>query len=477
MVEKVGPSLLLAASFTLSGIGIQACLPAPVERWWSARLGIGFLSGAAWLGLGLWASGFLMGVPVSSASAIVWLSIPVVAGVVSTAIDRSGRGLAARPTGRPHGRLWLGAAALVIASATGSMLASAGAEPVHDFDGWMTWGTQARYIQASSSVLPTALLDSDAFVIHPRYPILLPILRAATADLTRTPIDAYSVRPIYLLFYPAFVAALLPALLRAGGARGAAWAIVVLFGAPFVRMAREGSPFGTYSDFPLAAFLGCALVVLMHPRARCESWRGWLAGLFLAAAAGSKNEGMIAAAILLGSALAVGSAGGWRRAWRSRVRSGAVLALVAGGILAWKSRIPFRNEDAYLDWLSPADLVRGLAGRAPHLIGQLARISLRPDAWGYLFWVAPLVVVAGWRGLGRRAARTSMLLIVGQILVAFAAYSVVPDLGIVETTWNRFLIQMSGPLAIVLASTLSATLVTTSEIVTRPRWRSGRDIR
>jgi hypothetical protein len=451
VLDKIGPSLLVAALYALGGLGLQALLPAPLERSLAARLGFAYLLGVAWVGLLAWACGFALGAPIGAPLALALVSVPVVAGAVALARSRALRGLAPRATGERSGARWLAAAAALVFAATLALVAHSAAEPVHDFDGRMTWGTQARYLLDARSVVPPALVDADAFVVHPRYPILMPLVQALTADLAGASLDGYVVRPIYALFYPALVAALAPALVRAGGCRAAAWTIATLFAAPIVRLEREAGPFGTYSDFPLASFFGAGIAVLMHPCARREPWRGAVAGLLLAAAAGTKNEGAILALAAPAALGWIGGTGGPRRVLVSRLLAAAAVVLALVGIVTWKGRIPLRNEEPFLESASPLELARGLAERGPAVAARAVRMAVEPP-WGFLFWIALPLAAAGWRGSRGRAPRAGLALVGCQLALAFAAYAVVSDVGIVSTTWNRFMIQASAPLALALAA-------------------------
>lgn len=463
MLDKLAPSLGALALLTASGAGLQALLPAPLERGRTARIGLSCLLGLAWVGLGLWSAGYLLGAPIGLPLVAGVVAAPIFAGAAACLARRSWRGLAGSGGGRARSARWPAATVAVVVGAQAiALLAHATAEPVTDFDGRMTWGTQARYLEASRSVLPEILRDERAYVIHPRYPILLPLLQVATVALSGLELDGFGVRPLYALFLPAFAAALWPALRRAGGARGAALAALLLFAAPILLVDANAGPLGTFSDFPLAAFLGVGFAQLLHPLARREPWRGWAAGLLLAAAAGSKNEGMVlATAALAIAALGARRAGtSWRAvSGRTAVACAAValgLALVL--VVAWRSEIPNRNDEGYFETWSMTTLLSNLPARTALVAGEVADRSLDRERWGWLFWVAPALLLLGARGLRRRAARAAALLVAVELALALAAYSVVGDPGIVGVTWNRFLLQVSAPLGLLLASSSAAVL-------------------
>jgi hypothetical protein len=457
LLAKLAPSLFALALVAAAGIGLQALLPAPLERSRVARAGLAFLLGAAWIGLGAWAAG-LAG---ASLGRPLWLLLaltPVAAGAVAVARRGHAGGLARLPSTPRSGRWALAAAVLVVAAESVALLAHTSAEPVADFDGRMTWGTQARYLEATGEVLPDVLRDKRSFVIHPRYPILLPLLQVATVQIAGLTIEGFAVRPLYALFLPAFAAALWPALRRAGGTHGAAVATLLLFGAPLVLLDRDTGPLGTYSDFPLAAFLGIGSTQLLHPRARRESWRGWIAGLLLAAAAGAKNEAMLLAPAAL--ALFAWPGGAWRGPRRAAlVRAAGVVGLALILFVAWRSRIVNRNDEGYFETFSMAEAMVNLPERIGSIATTAARLSFDSEHWGFLFWLAPALLVAGASALRRRDCRVAGALITAQLAIVVAAYSVVGDLGIVAVTWNRFVLQMAAPLSLLLAAASSRAIL------------------
>lgn len=460
MLEALAPSLAALALVAAAGCGLQAMLPEPLEASRTARLGLAYLLGLAWIGLGGWALGFA-GVALGRTLWLVLALAPIVAGAAAVVFRRGAGGLAAGTPPIRSIRWPTAIAVLVLAGESVALLAHTSAEPVTDFDGRMTWGTQARYLEASGSVLPDVLRDERAFVIHPRYPILLPLLQIAAVQLAGLTLEGFGVRPLYALFLPALAAALWPALRRAGGARGAAFATLLLFTAPLVWGEREAGPLGTYSDFPLAAFLGAGFAQLLHPRARREPWRGGCAGLLLAAAAGSKNEGLLlaTAAIVLVGCLRRGASPRGRAAL---VRASAVLSVALVLIVAWRSRIPNRNDEGYFESFSISTLVTNLPDRFGAIAATTVERSLDRDAWGFLFWLLPPLLLLGRRGLARRDSRVALAFVAVEVGMAAFAYATVGDPAIMPVTWNRFVLQMSAPLALVLAATSSRLLVSAS---------------
>jgi len=349
-------------------------------------------------------------------------------------------------------------AVLVLSVATFALLADAVTAPVSDFDGRMTWGTAAKYLVADASVLPEALRERWAYVIHPRYPLVLPLSQAAIATLGGVGIESAAIRPFYVLFLPALFAVVAPVARRAGGTLAAGLALALVFASPMLLWDKEGGALGTYSDLPLAAFLGAGFAVLAHPRARLQPWRSLPAGVLLAAAAGAKNEGLaLAAAVVIAAAAAAALAARRRRVGPLRpARAALGAALVVGAAIAlvvgWRSEIPNRNDEAYFESFSPRVALGGIAERSPEIARLVAAETFDPDNWGALFWLAPALLAVGWRSLRGPDVGFAALLIAFELTLATAAYAVVGDLAIVPVTWNRFVVQMLAPLVVVVAA-------------------------
>jgi asparagine N-glycosylation enzyme membrane subunit Stt3 len=84
--------------------------------------------------------------------------------------------------------------------------------------------------------------------------------------------------------------------------------------------------------------------------------------------------------------------------------------------------------------------------------------------WGIFWSAAPLVLIAGWRGLKRRPA--FLLLLAAPVPLGvgwlYATISLKPDF-VVMTTWNRFLLQASVPLLVLFALALR-------DLLRRAKW-------
>jgi hypothetical protein len=327
---------------------------------------------------------------------------------------------------------------------------------LRDWDGRMTWVTQARYVHAEGTVDARVLREADWYVTHPRYPLLLPLAQAVLAELFPLGEDGHAVyRPLYAFFFPAFL------LLVDGGARrwvrGSAAALAALSAAllPFVTFYPIGGAVSAYSDLPLACFYGGAFLLLLRARPRLS--HGIAAGLLLGAAVLAKNEGTpLALWVLLVAGLAVVRS----RGRRAPVLAAAVPAALALALLvSWRSAIPNRYDESYGELLTLASLWPEIVTRLPLLLAKIRLQMANPNHWTIFWAVAPVVLLAGRRGLKRRAAAPLALAALAPLGIGWLAYAVSPDPAeLVRTTWSRFLLQALLPVLVLLAFALDDLL-------------------
>jgi hypothetical protein len=242
-----------------------------------------------------------------------------------------------------------------------------------------------------------------------------------------------------------------------GGARAlagraaAGWTTLAAALLPIPAFEVAGGAVSAYSDLPLACFYGGALVLLLTPRLRPSG--ALAAGILLASAALAKAEGAVfaPAALVLGGLYSVRR---WRQSWRSLALAALPLILALLLLFSWRAGIPERFE-SYEKIVSWSFLWPGILTRVPR-IAAAVRLQMTSFAgWGFFWWVAPLVLIAGWRGLRRRATLPLVLAVAAPLGVAWISYtiSLTPEF-IVQTSWDRFLIQASVPCLLLLALAL-----------------------
>src|SRR4051812_35301260 len=178
---SVAANLGGVALFALPGLGFAELL-APLRRLsLPRRLGYAYLLGVVGIGGILFLASHLFGVPLRRPAIAVVAVVPVVLGLVGWARRR-------RPAPAPHPgpyrrrNPWQTLAALAIAAVCLGPLASALAAPLADWDGRMTWGSLASYIRHEGTVDASVLRDDHWWVIHPRYPPLLPLAQAVAQE-------------------------------------------------------------------------------------------------------------------------------------------------------------------------------------------------------------------------------------------------------------------------------------------------------
>lgn len=456
-------ALLGIALFAVPGLALAGAVPALARLSLLRRLAYGYPLGMAAVGGALYALSFFAGVPLRRPAVLAVAAAVALPAFAFAALRR-------RPAGRrPRRRDPFALAALAVGAAVSlGVLADAASQPLRDWDGRMTWAAQARYLRAEGTVLPAVLLRHRWFVTHPRYPLLLPVAQAAVQEAAGAGRDEQPFRGLYAAFFPALLGIVYDAASRVAGRRPAALAALTAAGVPFFSFGDEGGAVSAYGDLPLAVFVGAALTLLLGRRAGLAE--GLAAGLLLAAAVLTKNEGTPLALAALAATVAAGL--GWMaRRGRRRFAPGfarsfapllaaAAVAVAAGAFLAaWREPIPNRHDEAYGEWVRPGDFWPEAVTRAP----TIASVAVaRMASWGRwtLFWgVVPLVLAAGWRGLARRAAVPWALVALAAPAVGWAAYTVHYDpVYLARVTWDRMLLQSSVPGFVVLAMALGEVL-------------------
>lgn len=465
------------ALFAVPGYCLTELLPTLRRLPFARRAAYGYLLGVAAVAGGLYALSHACGVPLRPPAVWATAAAPALAGLAAGLIRRRrGRG-EARPEPRPEARpepprahRFLGgplAAACTLAAALICLgvFAEAATNPPHDWDGRMTWCTQARYVRAAGTVDAPVLLDGRWYVSHPQYPLLLPVAQVAAQEAFGADPDALLPRAVYAAFLPALLLVVYDATRRAAGRTAGALAALAAAATPFL-VRGEGGAESAYSDLPLACFYGAALVLLLGPRPRVES--GLAAGLLLGAAVLTKNEGtpLACLALVLGwraarSAGAAGAAGAaerrWTRAGAWRFAAAAAPVVLALALLAsWRAGIPNREDENYPAMVRAASLWPGIVTKVAAFVPLMVDRMNRFRHWAGLWWLAPAALLAGRHALRHPRLRRYLAAAAGSPAIALAAYSIHPHPAfLAAATWERFLMQAAVPLTIVLTGALA----------------------
>lgn len=447
VVAAASLALVTASGHALASLAGTSRRFGPLER-----VGLGYLAGSAWAGVTAFVVSLVTGAPLVRSLFLPILVLPLAGLVLDRALGRRAGG---RPVGPARGlvpRLLRGLAILVGTVVSTVVLLQALTCVATDFDGRMTWLPLARYMRQERTVLPTALTDLTWDVSHPRYPPLVPLLQVSAQEVFDVdPLDERFPRTVYAAFLPAFLLVLSGLARRVAGVRASAAAVVLAATTFALTFESHGGPIGAYSDFPLAAFAGAGGALLVLSRGRDAA----IGGLLLAAAALTKNEG----ALLAAGTVAVAALHGLRRKHapvfqrlRPALVAGALLVPALAALLAWKSQIPNRADEAYLSFTrplpGPAELVTAAKRLAPVLFTE----TFSPRHWGLgtLLLLALLLLAP----LGRRRPHLGLVLALTSLppAIALAAYAVHFDPPLIAgATWTRFLTQASFPALLALA--------------------------
>ena len=461
------------ALFAIPGFAFAGLFPGLRAVPWFRRLGYGYFLGLATIAGSLYALSALFEIP---------LRRPAVFGTAAavTALGLLGWWRGRQERRRRPARLPLPALVLALAGigVSAGLFADALIFPLRDWDGRMHWSAQARYIRHEGSVLPLAVVRGQWFINHPRYPVIMPVAQVAVLEATGAREDELFFRALYSALFPAFLLVLYDGARRWAGWLPAGLATAAAAGIPFMTFFPDGGAASSYSDLPLGCFYGTALVLLLRSRLRPSD--GIAAGLLLGAAVLTKNEGTILAGFaLLAAALAPAL-----RLWRLRrqraalpaagkrrvLLKGARLCAAASVMIAvlaffvwWRLQIPNRQDENYEEFVTAEHFFPDALTRIPEFGGQiLAQTFLTWDRWMGFWWAAIPLLIAG-RDIfkGRRAALAWPLLLgfAAPLAIAWGAYTVHWNpFELVKVTWERFLVQASLPLFLLLALLLRETL-------------------
>jgi hypothetical protein len=219
------------------------------------------------------------------------------------------------------------------------------------YDAWNLWTRKALFLVIENAYHADAFRGTAYGVIHPDYPLLLPLLEAT--HLKAAGVDRYGA--VLSVFPPLLVAFTWAAAFVASRVtRPALWAPVVGIAA----LASVGPLLTGYADVPLG-YLLCLAALLLGIWLEREA-RGDLAvaTLMLAGAAELKNEGLVGALLLVGVA---GAALVLRRAWpRLRELAAAAAGLLLVAVLPWQlwlSAHDFHGDISVKKGLSPGYLI------------------------------------------------------------------------------------------------------------------------
>jgi hypothetical protein len=321
---------LLAGYGVLNAIGFLRLTAAD----WFAAVGLSFLAGVSWVALVAIAL-LTVGVPLTLTT---FVALSIVTGVVGLSLRRDWLNMARTPAvvGDWRQRIrsvpwhaWVAGltlAALAVYAVSGGFLARV--RPLQDWDAWSIWSRKAEMLFHTGH-LSTDFFASSAYTfMHPDYPLLVPVFES----IEYRAMGAVDTRAIHLQFWLLLMAFVL-AIIYLGFRRGTLFEWLPLAVVVAITPAVVSQIFTAYADIPTALFLAVGALLLGEWLSRHDHKDLAVSVLFLAGAASTKNEGLVAAVIVLAVAAIVSLATAGRRDLRP--------VLIAGGafvaaILPWR---------------------------------------------------------------------------------------------------------------------------------------------
>lgn len=257
-------------------------------------------------------------------------------------------------------------------------------KPLDDYDGWAMWGMKARALASLGWADPVLFASKAAAPLHLDYPLLVPSLDAI-ATRAMGGWDPQRIHLQFLLFGVAGLAAL-HALLRD---RLPPWLLWLGLAAVAVAPSFADQLLTAYADIPLALFVAAGVVAaarwLDDERPRTLA----LATVFFAAAALTKNEGVLYVATAYGALLLAS----WR--WRPLAVSALAVELVLLPWQAWLAVNDVHSDTA----LGASSLHVDHPGIGPLALQGLLDRAVSLDAWPFILpaFLAAVLAAAGTR--------------------------------------------------------------------------------
>lgn len=392
--------LLGAGHGVLRLIGIR---PAAKDLPWSA---VAYLAGAS-------AVGVIGSAALVAGLSLAWWQIALGCLVLAAAGAVRGRGVPP-PGGEPVrglSRLLTAAALLVLAVLAADLIV----QPIWTDDAWAIWGAKANSIVLFDGLDPEFL--GSASVFNAGYPLVVPVLEVVALRFCGLPNELVVLQlgALFLAFPWA-----LAALVR-DQVRGAVLGLLVL--AIAIAPSLQIQTASAVADVPLAVFFALAGVAGWRAVELGEPRMLLLAGVFAAAAAGTKVEGLVFVALLFAGLALLGR------------QEGLLLRVVATGLAAAATTLPWEvwsrvhsipNAYSEAGGIGSVDPLAEL-GRIPRAGAEMLLELGDPTSWLALVGLAAAAAALAWRQpSGRATARFTVGVALSSLLAMLAVYWTTP---------------------------------------------------
>jgi hypothetical protein len=410
--------LLVAGLGLLSGIGL-------VRTGRDALRHAGLALVAGWAAVGIAEStALVLGAPLNR-WVVSLLALAIAAGGVLLGRRVQGRRLPIVSDSGPGAWLAVAGASVVLVQLAALLRRALGDGAPLQWDAWGFWLPKARSLVEFGG-LDTAVGGFTSFA-NPGYPPLVPALDAsAFAFMGNTTASPLALQEWVLA--AAFFGAL-ASLLAVRVRPAILWPCLALLALLPTFTALIGSSLG---DEPMLLLLGlggcCSALWLLERDGRYAA----LAGLFLAAAALAKNEGLPIALVLAGTTLAVAAAG--RPRGRSLLAPALVLLAPVAAVVPWRlwlriNDVPLSPDYRLANALHPAYLSARF-DRLSYAAGKLPGYVFGPGHW---LLAVPLMLVAALLVAPRRPALS--ILALAPVIAVPAGLLVVYWIGFPPVDW------------------------------------------
>jgi len=407
--------------FTLAGYGVLNAIGfirASVSDW-VAAVGLSFLAGVSWVTT-ITITLLTVGVPLRLPAFVAVSLVTAVAGLAARrewlAMSWPRRvafgGIRSRVRGLPW-QAWIAVPTLVafaVFAVSGAYMARV--RPLTEWDSWSIWSRKAEMLFYTGNLTKDFFAAHVYAFMHPDYPILIPVFESIEYRAMGT-IDT---RAIHLQFWLLLIAFTL-AIIYLGFRRGTLFEWLPLGVLAAIVPAVNTQMLTAYADIPLALFLALGVLLLGEWLTTRDNRTLCVSTLMLIGAANTKNEGLLAAAIVFVVAGIVTLLGARRGEVRQLVFAAAAFVVA---ILPWRIWLSVEGIHGDISLTKGFD-VSYLSGRADRVWPSVKGLYAQLTDQGNWLYVVPLAGALALVCLLIRGRRSLAAFYLASGALAFAA--------------------------------------------------------